>query len=165
MSAYPCNPGTLHWSGPESGWFRPQGGLKVVDEKGVLGSLRGAKWTSTDTLAARIIVGFNVGDKPTWTVDDLIPLVRAVRIKQTGDPSASFIAQKGIYQHRDPAKGTVQENGAQVLIIDTVGLPEAQFEDQMIQLAEKITRQFQQETVILEIQRNGVTQRVHGIEP
>jgi hypothetical protein len=166
MPSYPCNPGSLTWSSPGGGCsFRPQGRLHVIDDAGALSGLRGKAWTSEDTLAARLIVGFNVGASPVYSIEDLIPIVRAVRTKQTGDPSASFILQKGIYQHRDPSKGVVQEDSAQVLIIDMAGLGEAAFENQMVELAEIIARQMQQEIVIVEIQKNGITQRVHGVEP
>lgn len=164
MPSYPCNPGALTWQSPVGGCsFRPQGKLRVVDENGALAGLGKAKWTSSDTLAARLIVGFNVGSVPTYSIDDLIPLVKAVRLQQTGVPDASFIMQKGIYSHHD-GRGVVQEDSAQVLIIDMAGLGEQTFEDQMIELAEVIADKFQQETVIVEVQKNGITQRVHGVE-
>ncbi|GAG10948.1 unnamed protein product, partial [marine sediment metagenome] len=78
---------------------------------------------------------------------------------------ASFLTQRGIYQHHDPQKGTVVENGAQIIIINTSTASPQQFEQQMIQLAEQIAATLRQEEVIVEIQRNGVTQRVHGIAP
>jgi hypothetical protein len=137
--------------------------MRVFDEHKTFG-LRGKAWTSEDTLAARLIVGFSVGNAPTWTVDDLIPIVRAVRTKQSGDPSASFIMQKGIYQHRDPHRGVVVEDGAQVLIINMSDATPEEFEDQIIELAEVIAKKLDQETIIVEIQRNGITQRVHGVE-
>lgn len=162
MPVYPFNHGPLHWNSPQGGgWFHPQGGFFVDGAT----SFSGKAWTSSDTLAARIIVGFNVGDVPTWTLDDLTAIVREIRQQQAGDPSASFVMQRGIYQHRDASKRVVQEDGAQVFIIDTTGLAEAVFEDQMVWLAEQIAGRLQQETVILEIQRNGITQRVHGITP
>jgi len=158
---YPCNLGVFRWRSPIGGGvFYPRGRLQTGRA-----NLERALWTSSDTLAARIIVGFNVGDEPTWTIDDLVPIVRRVREAQTGDPSATFIAQHGIYRHRDPDSKIVDEDGAQVLIIDTAGLSEANFEAQMIELAEKIARELKQESVTLEIQRNGITQRVHGIAP
>ncbi len=166
MRRYPCNIGPLHWSGPFGGWFRPEGQLGVVNDDGRLFGLDATRrWTSADTLSARIIVGFNVGDRPRWSIDDLIPLVQEIRMEQTGDPSASFLAQRGIYQHSDPRRGVVTEDSAQIIIIDTHGLSEGVFEEQMIELAGDIAERLKQEEVIVEIQRNGVTQRVHGIGP
>lgn len=162
MPSYPCNLGTLRWSGPFGGSFRPEGKLTHVGTRPVAGLGRTA-WTSSDTLAARIIVGFNVGSRPVYQMKDLIKLVKRVREEQHADPSATFIAQQGIYQHKDPAQGTVIEDGGQVVIIDLDGLGEGAFEGQMIEVAEVIAREFEQETVIVEIQKNGITQRVHGV--
>lgn len=159
MASYPCNPGLFEWGGNYGGSFRPKG--KVVASPDNLGR---TAWTADDTLAARIIVGFNVGENPRYDLDDLMVIVRRVREAQTGDPSASFISQRGIYKHQDPTHGVVQEDGGQVLIID-MGESAGAFEKHMIELAETIAREMQQEMVILEIQRNGVTERTHGITP
>jgi len=103
---------------------------------------------------------------------DLIPLVRAVRTRQTrtgeedkyGDPNATFIAQKGVYKHKEPTYGVVEEDGAQVIIFATSGETSAIFEARMVALGEEIARQLHQELVIVEIQRNGVVQSTIGVD-
>lgn len=104
--------------------------------------------------AGKITVGFNVGDTPTWYLDDLIKLTRAYlkETKQTED--STFIAQKGVYTHE--SGHVIQENGGQIVILDFAGRSEKVFSDDMIRLAELICTEFSQETVVLEIQRNGV---------
>lgn len=117
-------------------------------------------WESADTFSARLFVGFNVGDKTVYEMKDLVALVRQVREQQTGDPSASFVYQHGIYKHE--AGQIVEEPGAQVIIINMGSSPE-QFIAQMVELAESIARDMSQEEVVVEIQRNGVVQRVLGV--
>jgi hypothetical protein len=164
MAVYPFNPGMFQWGGPYAGWFRPRGPLITVGTQQVK-SLQGRAWAGKDTLAARLIVGFNVGAVPTYTLDDLMRIVQVVREQQLRDPSASFVAQRGIYQHQDPSQGVVHEDGGQIFIVDLAKLDQKTFEDEMVQLAEHIARAMQQEIVIVEIQLNGITQIVHGIDP
>jgi hypothetical protein len=160
MPSLHCNPGLFHWSHPRSaGSFRPHGKLHHV---GAIANP--SRWLSQRTLAARLIVGFNVGNVPTWTLDDLVKLVRRVREEQSGNPACSFVAQKGVYRHKDPPHEVVVEDGAQVLIINEDELSDADFTRAMIALGEEICRVMKQESIILEIQVNGMTQETMGIE-
>ena len=146
---FKTNPGPFHF---KKGSFRPLGQIHHQ------GPFRNpAEWEKNEVWSARLIVGFNVAGVATWDLEDLITLVRSVREAQVGDPSSTFLAQKGIYKHFD---GTVvEEEGGQVIIFKLGGTPE-DFEKQMVELAETIARQFQQETVILELQKDGVHQRL-----
>lgn len=161
MPRLQCNPGPARWAGPRPGEFRPAGNLSRH------GTARNpATWSSTDTLSGRLFVGFNVGAEPRWSVEDLIPIVLSVRERQTGDPSATFMTQRGIYKHHDPDAGVVVEDGAQVIIFHGGGPDDQEaFEDQLVELAEVIGAKLQQESVIVEVQRNGIAQRVMGVEP
>jgi hypothetical protein len=118
-------------------------------------------WRSDDTLAARIFVGFNVGDEPAYRLDDLVDLVGEIRRAQ-GKPNATFMSQKGIYQHHD-SRHIVEEDGAQIIIIDTWSTPINDFAEEMVAMAEAIAESMSQEEVIVEIQRNGLTQEVMGV--
>lgn len=122
------------------------------------------RWRSKDTLASRIFVGFNVQDAPTYGIDDLVELVGGLR-REAGKPNATFMAQKGIYQHHGDSRHIVQEDGAQIIIIDTWDTPVDVFTDEMISLAEEIATQMEQEEVIVEIQRNGISMEVIGVGP
>jgi len=119
------------------------------------------EWRTKDVWAARLFVGFNVGETPVYTIQDLMDVVREVRQKQVGDPSSSFVTQKGLYLHRDTGQ-LVKEPGAQVIIINLSSTPE-QFEKEMIALAEEIAERLNQEEVILEMQHNGISQETLGI--
>lgn len=117
-------------------------------------------WESDETWSARFFVGFNVGHDTVYAMEDLIAIVRAVREAQTGDPSSSFLYQRGIYKHK--AGDVVEEPGAQAIIINMGETPTA-FRKQMIELAEVIAKDLHQEEVVLELQRNGVLASVMGV--
>jgi len=167
----PAHTGVTSWSHPSGieGHFRPNGRLELVTFQN--GDVRhnGSTWKTTGakTLAARIFVGFNVGGRLTWKMDDLVDVVRRARVKQGQRPDASFIAQKGIYTHTAPGKKSkiIEENGAQVILIRMLDEPERSFRKHMIKLAEQIATELQQAEVVLELQRGGVVEEVMGVEP
>jgi hypothetical protein len=117
-------------------------------------------WRSAETYSARLFVGFNVGQKTVYEMDDLVEIVRQVREQQTGNPSSSFVYQQGIYRHHSGE--IVEEPGAQVIIIN-MDVSAEQFVDQMVELAETIAAEMSQEEVVVEIQRNGLVQEVLGV--
>jgi hypothetical protein len=116
------------------------------------------------TYTATLFVGFSVGDKPTWTMDYLIRLVKRVRIKQVKHPDSSFLYQKGIYTHESNGK-VVTEDGAQAIILNVPPMVRKHvvFRRHMIKLAETICRDMKQETVILRIDKNGVLDETIGV--
>lgn len=126
MGLIQANPGPLRWS---RGSFRPHGRIQHYGPRPLR---RNARVGLGDTvpLAGRLIVGFNVDDEPRWEMEDAIEIVKRVRQQQVGDPSASFIAQEGIYMHREGDR-VVEEDSAQVVIIDTHGTPSEEFVAQM----------------------------------
>lgn len=158
MASYPANLGIAHFHG---GSFRPSGPVRQHGRTNQLGAIA---WRASETIAARIFVGFNVGDVPTWTIDNLIELVLRMRQLQGANPSATMLAQKGIYQHTGGDRHVVVEDGAQVIIFNE-GKPSAEFTEEMVTLGTEIAKVFQQELVIVEIQRNGVTQETIGVTP
>ena len=87
-----------------------------------------------------------------------------------GDPGASFLSQRGLYRH--DAGGIVDEPGAQVVIINVervmpngkkISVSPRRFEKDVERLSEDIATTFDQESVIVEIQKNGITQRSFGM--
>ncbi len=165
MPSFPANPGPATWGGPRPGSFRPLGAPVYVPERASLGeALEAVEWRSRETLAARLFVGFSVGSVPTYSLQDLIDIVREARERDTpDDPSASFIAQRGIYRYR--AGDVVEEDGGQVIVIDTQGLPPERFEAQVVGLAEEICRRMRQELVVVELQKNGLVVQTLGVGP
>lgn len=162
MPAYPFNPSTFTWNpgAPHRGGsFRPRGRLLA---RGLVENP--PAWESARTVTGRLIVGFNVGEVPTYSLDHLIAIVERVRRQQVGTPDSTFIAQKGIYTHRD-GQTVAHEDGAQVFIINLSGATDEEFQAELVQLAEIVAREMQQETVIVEIQVNGISQVTIGVEP
>jgi len=149
------------WWSTRNGWgsFHPRGNKHWAG----LGYRRNKKtWEAgAETWSARLFVGFNVGGETVWDMADLIDTVRRARDAQTGDPSSSFVYQRGIYRHRSGE--VVEEPGAQVIIINTTGATPPQWEEQMVGLAEAIAGELDQEEVVVELQRSGIVQRVFGV--
>jgi hypothetical protein len=117
-------------------------------------------WESADTYSARLFVGFNIGTDTVFEMKDLVALVREVREAQVDDPSSSFVYQHGIYKHHSGE--VVEEPGAQVIIINMGASPKV-FARQMVELAERICDEMSQEEVVVEIQHNGLVDRVLGV--
>ena len=162
MPSYPVNLGPASYGGPNPGTFRPHGKLVEISVE----NLAGIAWESKAKAgkpirSARIIVGLSVGKRATWEPRHVIDIVKEVRVRQVENPSASFLVQQGIYQYH--SKEVVEEDSVQVAIIDTVGIQAKVFEAQMVELAEALASRLRQETVILDIQTNGITKKVLGI--
>jgi hypothetical protein len=162
----PANLSTIYWRNPitgQTGSFRPSGPIEtytLVD--GYEPNPPVTRWRDPGQLmlSARFVVGFNVKSKPTWTVDDLIKVVRSKRSKQHQKPDSSFIAQRGIYSG---GRKLVVEDGAQVVIFNIFKVRDKTFVNQMIAVADEIADKLKQDTVILEIQRGGVVEESMGI--
>lgn len=155
MSSYNIHAGEATHDGRR---FQPKGPLKLYHE--------GAQPNPTTRLGgggygARFFVGLNVGQKQRYTIDDIIKIVWRVRKKQKRSGDASILGQRGIYEGFDGKR--VVEPSAQVIIIDTVGTPKKQFVAEMKELAEDLRQKLRQETVILEIQRRGVSTDVFSV--
>lgn len=161
--ALPAELREVRWGSPDGktrGHFKPNGKPRVLASSRLLTP----NWRSKDApWAARLLVGFNVGEIPTYEMEDLIALVRRVREKQGAPLDSSFVYQKGIYTHHD-GHGVVTEDGAQVIILNLdPGTSREVFEAQMIELANVIVGEMGQETVIVEMQRGGVVQETIGV--
>jgi len=96
-----------------------------------------------------------------FELDDLMDLVREVRAAQVGAASCSFVAQRGTYLGRRGAVAD-REPGAQIFIID-VDQPPQRFERSMVALAEEIARRTAQPEVVVQLQRNGLSEKIMGI--
>lgn len=154
------------WSGPNgvSGSFKPnrKSGPKLAYKTHPF--LTPNSWDSEEEVwSARFFVGFNVGDDPKYDMEDLIKLVKRVRKQQTNKPDSTFIYQRGVFTHDNGKE--VTENGAQVVLLNIDSpVPVRQFYRDMIQLGEVIREELEQETVILQVQKDGIVKRVIGID-
>jgi hypothetical protein len=133
------------------GEFIPEGRVYVVGEEGR--APNPIQETKGGQRAARLFVGLSVGQRPRWDVDDVIKIVRQVRTRQTGDPGASFIVQKGIFKGRGDK--VVEEDSVQVVILD-FGKSADKFKKDMGALAMVLVKKLKQEVVYVEMQRNGI---------
>ena len=174
MPAIIANLGPVSWGGPYPGAFRPYGKLQYHgNPEQLFRELRQqnpAQRSRRVSAGARIIVGFNVGKKPRWSMDDLIKIVREVRIRQVGQPDATFVAQTGMYTHHGVTakKGVVvTEDGAQVLIknLPHLNTDESEFQEQMIELTEIIATKLKQEIVIVDYQERGISVEEWVVSP
>lgn len=145
--------------------WSPQGPIVVivVDERG-----RGAREPAghredfgAGGLTARLFVGLFVGDKLTYTVDNVIEATRDYRASHGQSVDSSFIAQKGLYTGRT---GVVQEDSVQVIVFDVSGASEATFEQQMEGLAKTLRAKFDQDAVYVEMQQSGTVLKFFSIE-
>lgn len=165
-----ANISRFSWAhGSDVGWFTPNGGLHVHGE-GELQPNRQLWSDDKPLLAARIFIGFKVGNRVRWKLDDVVKIVKRVRANQVGNPSSTFLLQRGIYAHSPDAGGArevVDEPGAQVIIINTPDLNTSarDFQEQMTELSEELATRLKQESVILEIQRGGLTVKTIGVGP
>ena len=153
-----CN-NPVRW---REGEFVPQGCFKVHGKYREQNNPR--TWTASGpTYAARIIVGFKRKGKRAATLDSLVRVVRRVRQEQVGDPSSSFLTQRGIYRHGSGK--IVDEPGAQVVLINVpqFNTTPKKFEAQVEELAEAIVVTLEQDEVIVEIQRDGRVVRSFGV--
>jgi hypothetical protein len=155
MSSYNIHAGEAVHAGRR---FKPKGQLKLYHE--------GAMPNPTTRLGgggygARIFVGLNVGQKKAHSIDDIIKIVWAVRKRQKRQADASILAQHGIYEGFDGKR--VVEPSAQVVLIDLAGTPKRKWVDEMKELSEELRKKLRQETVILEIQRRGVSTDVYSV--
>jgi hypothetical protein len=165
MRVIPADTRATSWaaSGGRSGSFRPNGKLTTVGDAAL--APNPTSWRAkSPMLAARLFVGFNVGSKPRWHVDDLIRIVKATRKKQGHPQDASFLLQKGVYTSRQSGK-TVTENGSQVVLLNIDGVSLKAFEAEMLALAEGVAEKLKQEEVIVEIQKGGIAVRTFGVVP
>ena len=158
-----------HLSGGDVRKFTPRGPSRLV-EGSARSRRRGAKEDTVDDwgpggLAARLFVGLNVGETPTYSIDDVVRATKEIRKTQGQLPDATFIAQKGLYT--EPAERgahLIVENSVQIIIFDTEGSSLEAFGDKIVQLARGLRERFDQDSVIVELQEGGVSKKVLAVK-
>src|ERR1019366_1106407 len=122
MSTYNASEIEHHLSGGTVRRFRPRGPSHLIrgSEAAPSKRRRGAREDSVEDwgpggLAARVFVGLNVGETPTYTVEDVVKATKAIRREQGVLPDATFIAQKGLYTEPEARGGKlIDENSVQI---------------------------------------------------
>lgn len=161
MPTWPIDPRPIVFPG---GSFSPYGKLMVYEQTP---SSRTAQRNSREQIkdkiwSARIILGFKVGKKIAWSMNDIVHFVKQERIAQEALPNATFLAQRGLYQHKKGGK-VIDEPGAQVFILNLGGQKPKDFREDILKLAEKMANHFEQESIILEFQKNGINRFTYDI--
>jgi hypothetical protein len=136
--------------------FRPTGKVIEVGEVPQL-EANPVKRHAATPLTARLFVGLSVGQERAWTVEDVINVTQEVRLRQKEAPDASFLVQRGLYTDR--SSEIVREDSVQVVLFN-FGDDMAVFEAQMVELAEELIDRLRQETIYVELQKNGVPHSV-----
>jgi hypothetical protein len=112
-------------------------------------------------LAARIFVGLNVGTETKYTIQDFMQQTLKVRRSQGKRADGSFLGQMGIYE--DTKGRTIEEPSVQIVLLDLGGEEEKVWTREMLALGGHLRRKFHQETVIVEIQQQGIARAVYSI--
>lgn len=167
----PADTRRFSWRDPDGdvGWFEPNGRIRITDDPQLTPNAQ--RWHGGEPIwSARILVGFNVGGKKRWKMDDVIKIVRRVRMGQVGDPGSSFVFQKGMYGHKDKTgkvKDIVVEDGAQIIVLnfDEYETSPAAFRKQMGDLGELLAEKLKQEAVIVELQYAGLSKGIGIMTP
>lgn len=148
MSMLRCNPSVPVSIGKRR--FNPCGKLYIVGR-----GLRSNPFFEKGRLSARIIVGFNVGDTPTYDLDDLMAITLETMRELKQPEGASFLAQKGRFGG-PPGGPPVSEEGGQVIIIDFNDRSTSQFTNDITTLADVVRQKMGQYSVLVEIQDYGI---------
>lgn len=145
--------------------FEPSGEVYEIGDVSRLRTTRQSNPITKDTdpaLSARIFVGLSVDGVPTYSIDDVLKIVKKMRLAQLrrvgGDPGASFLLQRGLYKYtRGKSKGkTIPEDSVQVVILRISAESDGKFEANVGKIAEALAHKLKQEAVYAELQRDGV---------
>jgi hypothetical protein len=167
MPAFPADPRRFSWSSPggeSRGRFVPNGRLVFHGRK-----TNPRNWHEKGNIfAARLFVGLAVDRERAWEENDVVRIVKHVRQTQVGRPDASFVLQRGLYtQAIGDEQVVIDEPSVQVIILNLPDFNAARkkFTKQMVKLAEALARELKQREVIVEIQKNGISQETIGVGP
>ena len=150
------------------GRFKPTGPLHVVHVRSDRGRAREDNkelpYNSTleswgvEGLAARLFVGLKVGDTLKWTTEDVMKATHGYLTEHAGlSGNSTFIAQKGWYNG-------ISEDSVQVVVFDEDGVTIDRWTDTVLALGAFLREHFEQESVIVEIQRGGVAQSLQAVK-
>jgi hypothetical protein len=148
-----------------------KGGISFVPKGAVVfyGKRRNPKdeWLTKDSpnYAARMFVGLSVGNKPVFSVADVVNKVRTFLRKNNWKEDSSFIAQAGVYTEDEPdtKRRVVCEKSVQVVLFKGDSGTEPDFRRIVENLALHLCEVFRQKAVIVDYQRNGISKHVWNI--
>ena len=148
MNALMCNTSSIVACGGRA--FRPNGKLYRVGP-----DIMTNPFFEGGKLSARLIFGFNVGDTPTYDLNDLMRIT-LLTLRQLGQPEgATFLAQKGQFAG-GPGTVPTTEEGGQVIIIDFAERSKEKFSKDMAELADIVRQKMSQYSCLIELQQSGL---------
>ena len=155
------------------GRFKPDGPLHIVHVRAERKHGRGAHEASpedelpfnserepwdTTGLSARLFVGLKVGKTLKWSIDDVMKATYGyLKVPDNLPGNSTFIAQKGWYRG-------VMEDSVQIVLFDENGLSFDMWTTKMLTLGAFLRQRFEQESVIVEIQKGGALQSLQAVK-
>jgi GNAT superfamily N-acetyltransferase len=128
---------------------------------------------------ARLLIGFNVGIKKTWTIEGVLNLAFWVRRQQVakafkegyakpsakgGDLGMTFLVQKGVWQPVGD-KHAYPEDGTTLVLLNTISEDPVHFRTDMENLAEELATRLKQQAIIVEHQVKGIVEETVTMGP
>ena len=123
-------------------------------------------WTGDrDTQFGRVIVGFNVGKKPTWTIADLEREWHEFTSERGFPRGVTIVPQRGAFEDEDTGEVT-QEDGATLTALNIQNkVPRGTFSKTMQRFGEHIAQVFRQKEVIVQIGTGSTATDTWGVRP
>jgi hypothetical protein len=164
MTVLPFHNGALAFEHPKKGYVRynPCGNPKLETLSGARPNpIRADYIKFGPSIVARLMVGLSVKGKNVYTVEFLRTLTRAYLRAHKMPENSTFVVQKGVYTHKR-SKRVIEEDSSQIVLINE-GVSNRKFFAVARSLAEHICKKMQQESVICEIQENGIPKHIYDI--
>jgi len=136
--------------------FRPKGPMYVAHDYYKPNPIE--HFGSGGTRAARLFIGLNVGETPKWKPEDVMNRIYKIRKKQKASGDMSVLTQLGIYEDSEGRR--IDEESVQVILLDLSDDPN--FVKNILDLADELRGELEQERIIVEIQKGGVVQDVYS---
>jgi len=154
MPIVTVNPGEFH---SQYGWWAPTAKIHRVLHGGARRNpVERIATARKPLLSARLFVGMNVGGRARWKIKDVIASVTAALKRLAVPVDSSYLSQTGVWSSMATGR-VVQEKSAQVVLFNLHGATEAAFGDQVAAVADAVRIALRQESVVAEVQRNGVS--------
>lgn len=143
--------------------FNPCGATRII---GVHGKRRNPKTEVGlgKVWGVRMFVGFSVKQKPKYSITALVAETRDCLRKMGFPEDASFVAQRGVYTYAEGGK-VVEEDSAQVIILDTTLFDKDKFLQAMQLLAEYLVVALEQESIFVQVQYANVVRDTWRVTP
>lgn len=155
----------------ENGSFTPAPKYGIVGNKNALYETN-PRTAYGKPLAGLIVMGLTdrANHAINHSLDEVVELVKNVRIQQTseseapgdgGDPGSTFILQRGLFRHRTGE--IIDEESVRIIILHLTDETSDEFREHLLKLAETMCEKFNQDELIVEFQKGGVTEDVVGV--